>query len=200
MFESIKSYSPVKQNFIWIAEYYNGGISEFDIKTKKANSFYNINKNKLQRFGLIGNGNKMWFECYRGPFNINGNVYNVGYRIKDKGYCLTGQDMFQRDIIAYKKAVSDISFKKNIQAGNVVNKIVGYYFGYKTEFKIDDIIFKFKPIICIPVNQSLYIDIHLVSNKDLEGKLLFVKNDKIIDTVFAPLKENVTGGIQWVLR
>jgi hypothetical protein len=197
MFGKIKPYSPVDQNYIWIAEYYSGGISEFDLETKEGNSFYDIDKSKLQRFGLIGKGKKMWFECYRGPFNINGDVYNLAYRL-DKIYMLTGQDMFQRDIITYKKAIADIDLTK--RAGSSKSRIVGYYFGYKTEFKIDGIKFNFKPIVCIPVGQPMYIDIHLVANRDLEGELLFIKNDEIIDTIYAPLKKDVAGGIQWRLR
>src|SRR5690606_4680666 len=98
MFGKMKPYSPVIQDYIWVAEYYGGGISEFDLETKESNSFYDIDKSKLQRFGLIGKGKKMWFECYRGVFNINGNVYELIYRT-NKDYKLTGQDMFYRDII-----------------------------------------------------------------------------------------------------
>lgn len=198
MFGKMKPYSPVAQDYIWVAEYYGGGISEFDLETKESNSFYSIDKNKLQRFGLIGKGDKMWFECYRGSFNIKGNVYELVYSINGKKYKLTGQDMFQRDIITYKQAISDIDLTK--RAGSSESMIVGYYFGYKTEFKIDDIIFNFKPIISIPINQHMYIDIHLVASKDLKGELLFVKNGEIIDTIYAPLTKDVAGGMQWILR
>ena len=194
MFGNIKPYSPVTQDYIWVAEYYGGGISEFDLETKESNSFYDIDKSKLQRFGLIGKGKKMWFECYRGVFNINGNVYELIYRT-DKDYKLTGQDMFYRDIITYKQAIADIDLTKRV--GSSESKIVGYYFGYKTELKIDDITFNFKPIISIPINKPMYIDIHLVANKDLKGELLFVKNGDIIDTIYAPLKKDVAGGIKW---
>lgn len=197
MFGSIKPYSPVEQDYIWVAEYYRGGVSEFDLETKESNSFYSIDKNKLQRFGLIGKGQKMWFECYRGPFNINGNIYELIYKA-DREYKLTGQDMFQRDIITYKKAIATIDLSK--RAGSSKSQIVGYYFGYKTEFKIDDVIFNFKPIISILVDQSMYLDIHLVADKDLKGELLFVKNGKIIDTIYAPLQKDVAGGMKWRLR
>ncbi len=197
MFGSIKPYSPVEQNYIWVAEYYSGGLCEFDLETKESNSFYDIDKNKLQRFGLIGSGKKMWFECYRGTFNIEGNIYELVYRT-DKAYKLTGQDMFQRDIITYKKAVSDIDLTNRV--GSASSKIVAYYFGYKTEFKVDDITFNFKTIICVPINQPMYIDIHLVADRDLEGELLFIKNNKIMDTYYAPLKKDVAGGMQWILR
>lgn len=195
MFGKIDPYSPGEQDYIWIAEYYGGGISEFE--NKESNSFYDIDKSRLQRFGLVGKGNKMWFECYRGPFNINGDVYELVYKT-DRDYKLTGQDMFQRDIITYKKAISDIDLTKRM--GSAGSRIIAYYFGYKTEFTLDDITFNFKPIICVPINRPMYIDIHLVADKDLEGELLFIKNNKIMDTVYAPLTKDVAGGMQWILR
>lgn len=199
MFGNIKPYSPVKQEYIWVAEYYGGGVSEFDLETKESNSFYDIDKSKLQRFGLIGNGHKMWFECYRGVFNIKGSRYDLVYKIGDKEYKLTGQDMFQRDIITYKKVIADADVKGK-RVGDFSSQIVSYYFGYKTEFTVDDITFNFKPIICVPINQPVYIDIHLVADRDLEGELLFIKNNKIMDTVYAPLTKDVAGGMQWILR
>lgn len=197
MFSRIKPYSPVEQDYIWVAEYFNGYLSEFDFETKKSNSFYDIDKKQLVRFGLIGKGKKMWFECYRGVFNIDGNVYELTYRT-DKDYRLTGQDMFYRDIITYKQAIADIDLTKRV--GSSESKIVGYYFGYKTELKIDDITFNFKPIVSIPINEPMYIDIHLVASRNLKGELLFVKNGEIIDTIYAPLKKDVAGGIKWILR
>ena len=106
--------------------------------------------------------------------------------------------MFQRDIITYKKAISDIDLTKRM--GSAGSRIIAYYFGYKTEFTLDDITFNFKPIICVPINQPMYIDIHLVADKDLEGELLFIKNNKIMDTIYAPLTKDVAGGMQWILK
>lgn len=198
MFGNVIPYSPVEQDYIWLAEYYSGGISEFDLETKEDNSFHDIGKDKLQRFGLIGKGKKMWFECYRGLFNINGDVYELVYKT-DKEYKLTGQNMFQRDIITYKKAIAEAEIKGK-RAGKFSSKIVAYYFGYKTEFTVDDITFNFKPIICVPIKQLVYIDIHLVVNRDLKGELLFIKNNKVMDKVYAPLTKDVAGGMQWILR
>lgn len=40
--------SPVSQAYVWIADYYDGTyLSEFDLQTQQANSFYTINKDKL---------------------------------------------------------------------------------------------------------------------------------------------------------
>lgn len=195
MFENVKGYSPVSQDFIWLADYYNGYLSEFDFDTKHENSFYNIEKNRLQRFGLLGNGMKMWFECYRGSFNVNGRIYDVAYKNGDKLYMLTGQDVFQRDIITYKKAYADLKLK-----GKAENKIVAYYFGYKSELNIDDIKFNFKPIVVIPLNKPVHFKIHLVANRDMNGSILIKKNGKFIEDIPAPIKANVGGELTWVVR
>ena len=195
MFDKFKSYSPVKQDMIWIAEYDKDNyLSEFNFENKKENSFYDIEQDEVNRFGLIGGGYKMYFDKNSGQFNICNRQYDIGYKLNNTIYLLTKQELFPRDIITYKQAVSEINGQMNTP------QIVSYYFGYKTEFTVDDITFNFKPIICVPINQPVYIDIHLVANKDLEGELLFIKNNKIMDTVYAPLTKDVAGGMQWILR
>ena len=55
-FKSIKPFSPVEnRDFIWVAEYADGTLfPEFDFQTKEFNNFYNIKKNELLGFGLVG--------------------------------------------------------------------------------------------------------------------------------------------------
>ena len=58
MFKTCKASSPVAQDLIWMAEYDNNYLSEFDLETKQENSFYDIDKNELKRFGLLGAATK----------------------------------------------------------------------------------------------------------------------------------------------
>lgn len=186
----------VTQEYIWVAEYYNGFLYEFE-NEELENSFYDIERERLQRFGLVGK-DRMWFECYRGTFNLLGNTYDLIYKWGDRVIPLTGMDMFQRDIITYKKAYAEAEISK--KRGTFTNKIVAYYFGYKSEFEIEGIKFNFKPIICKSVGGELYLDLHLVSSENLDGDLYILKNGEVIEKFNAPLVKNMAGGVQWEVR
>ena len=55
--------APTRQPFAWVAEYINGTyLSEFDYITKQENNFYDIDRNSLVRFGLVGDGVSAYFE------------------------------------------------------------------------------------------------------------------------------------------
>lgn len=195
MFEKIESHTNIdSQDMIWLAEYKEDGyLTEFDLKTKKSNSFYDIDQDRVKRFGLVGSGHKIWFEKDEGSFHVSGREYDVGYKIDGTLHLLTKQELHNRDIITYKQAISEVN------GTSAESRIVGYYVGYKLEFKADDINFNFKPIISVPVSQAMYVDIHLVADKKLDGKLVIIKNGEIIDELDAPLEKDVAGGLQWKL-
>lgn len=200
MFNRCDSVSPVLQDFIWVAEYYNGYTSEFDFITRKENSFYNINREKLVRFGLIGKRLKMWFECYRGTFNVAGKRFDIVYKEGDTLYYLTGQDVYHRDIITFKQAYSDAVFGGRAKKGKFKSTIIAYFFGYKSELKIKDVTFNFKPIVKVSADGKIFLDLHLVADRDLNGELLFLREGNLIESFSAPLEKNVGGGMCWIIK
>ena len=55
-FSEVNAVSPIPtQPFVWMAEYFSGGLAEFDLATGTENNFQDIDRDKLLRFGLIGN-------------------------------------------------------------------------------------------------------------------------------------------------
>lgn len=195
MFAKIDGRSPVAQDFIWLAEYYDGThLAEFDFQTKEENSFYEIQRNKLIRFGLIGHRMKLFFEV-DGIFNLNGKTLGLIYRTKEKDYYLTGHYGKYKDIITYKDAES--SFLPN--GGVTSPRINQYNFGYKAEITIDDVTFNVKPIIKIPFNQPVYLNLWLVANKKLNGELVIKYGNRESKVIKAPLKKGVGGEINWII-
>ncbi|SNS21584.1 hypothetical protein SAMN05446037_100663 [Anaerovirgula multivorans] len=202
MFRDCPNFSPVSQDYVWLAEYYKGGLAEFDFETIRENSFYDIEKEKLVRFGLVGRKKKMWFECSRGTFNILGKRVDIRYRTKDNIYELTNQNMYQRDIITYKRAYSETNVGGRKKKGKFLNGIISYSFGYKSEMVIGETTFNFKPIVTLPHGRDneYILTVHLVSDRDLNGCLEFVNGDRVLDSFEAPLIANVGGELNWEVK
>lgn len=198
MFKDCPSYSPVAQDYIWLAEYYKGYLSEFEFDTKKENRFYDIEKEKLVRFGLVGRNKKMWFECSGGTFNLLGKRIDIQYRAGDDIYKLTNQSVHQRDIITYKRAVSEASVGGR-SGGTMSNRILSYSFGFKTEMETGGATFNFKPIVTLPhgVDGNYILTVDLMANKDIDGKIELLRGGEVMASHEAPLKQNITGRIHW---
>lgn len=197
IFSSSNGMSPVvEQDFIWVGEYMDGThLAEFDFKTKKENSFYQLKTKNLIRFGLIGHGMRLFFE-YDGIFNLNGAVYELIYRTKNKDYYLTGHSGKYHDVITYKDAESSLRLD-----GRTTKPLINQYnFGYKAQIKVDDITFSLKTLVKIPFNQPVYMNIWLVADKKLNGKLIIRRNGRDVAEFAAPLKKGVGGEVNWVVR
>lgn len=194
-------FSPVKQrDFIWLAEYYDSKyLTEFDFETGKQNDFYLIDKSKLIKFGLIGHGYKFNFNITGGIFDLLGRKISFIYKVNNKYIYLTNKNIIYNDIITYKSAYSDFDpFGKKLQSNNY--SIYQYNFGYKIQLYFENIIFNFKAICHIPLNQAIYLGIKLVIDQRLDGELLILKNEAIIEQVKAPLEEGVSGTFNWVVK
>jgi hypothetical protein len=191
--------SPVEQEYVWYSENVNGEIySEFDFKTKKENSFYNIDKKNIVRFGLIGEGKKLYYEINSGIFKLNGKMVEIIYKTDNFEYYLTGQNDLYRDLITYKDAESIITLNKS---GTSRSSIIQFNFGYKTNLEINGAKFNFKPIVSIPRNKNfVYMNIRLTCNQNLNGKLLIKRNGVIVEEIEAPLRKNVGGELNWILN
>lgn len=184
------------QDFMWVADYVDGNyLLEFD-RYNKENSFYMIKKSQLLKFGLVGCGHKMYFNTMDGTFEISGRKIELQYVDEnDNTYNLTGSGEFYNDILQYKEAESN--FNPMDRGNKVKTNIQQFNFGYKQKLNINGVNFNLKVICKIPYNSPIYLEITLTSNKQLNGKLLIKRNNKIIDIINAPLKRNIKGMVNW---
>ncbi|NKI24717.1 hypothetical protein HFN20_26555, partial [Paenibacillus dendritiformis] len=127
--------SPVAQSFIWVAEYADGThLAEYNFDNGKANSFYHIDKTKLIRFGLIGEGSQIYFDVGNGVFTMNGHRLSLSYSASSREYPLTGRTFLYNDIITYKNAVSDAKLiTAGGEGGAFSDPITPYHIGHQKQ-------------------------------------------------------------------
>lgn len=202
VFTNIGGHSPVGQDFVWLAEYVDGThLSEFDFSTKEENSFYDIQKEKLIRFGLVGHGLKLFNEA-SGIFNLSGQEIVAAYKYDGKEIPLMGSIRHKyNDIIAYKDAESVTSIRPIPgTGGTMVNRINQFNFGYKTSLHIDGVNFNFRALCCVPFNNSMYMNFRLVADQELDGTLVIYKNGLPVEEFTAPLSAQVGGELNWIVK
>lgn len=201
MLPDIKPHSPVPylRDFIWVAEYSDGTyLSEYDFLTKNENSFYSIRKQDAIRFGLFGHGYKFYYETFGGYFIIPVGIIDLVYKVKDKEYDLTRQNIFYNDLITYKKAESTFnpSGFGHISGSNIVE----YVFGYKQKLSFDDIDLNLKVLFKIPFGMPMYFTVRLVANREVEGKLQIKRDGIVAEEIDAPLSKDIGGEYNWVVN
>lgn len=190
--------SPVQQDFIWLGEYYDGThLAEFDFLTKKENNFYDLDRQRLIRFGILGHGMHLYYEVHGGVLKLNGQMVELMYRDGEKEYFLTGRQQMFRDIITYKDA--EAFFNPN-NGRTVKGNITAFNFGYKEQLQIDGVDFGVKVICTVPFNQPAFLTIRLLAGKEMNGELVVRKNNKEVLTLNAPLRQGVGGEVKWVIK
>ncbi|MEK4006321.1 hypothetical protein [Paenibacillus sp. FSL H3-0333] len=197
-------FSPVKelQNFVWIAENVDGSyLSEYNFDDRKENSFYQINKNELIRFGLIGMGSQIYFDVANGIFNINKNRIQISYIADGIEYPLTGRAILYNDITQYKDAIGDAKLLSKTASGRIKGHITQHVIGYKKPMQIEDVNIHFKNLLHIPQDKNIppYLEIKISVDKDLDGELVFRVNGLIANRIHAPLIKNQAGVYNWEL-
>lgn len=186
----------INMPFNWIADYFDGTyLSEYDFQTHKHNDFYLINQNNTLRFGLIGQGMKFFFENSDGSFYINGRYIDIGYEVNGETYILTNNNN-KKDLITYKQAHTSYN-KDTILQKTVIDSI---NFGYKTLYSNKNIECYFQPVVSLPFNDKAYIQVKITSKKDLDGNLVFISKNKVVEKFHAPLKANQAGQINWTIK
>lgn len=205
-FQKSNGYAPngLTQDFTWLAEYIDSTyMSEFDYRTLTKNDFYLINRFNLAKFGLVGQGMKLFFDVNTGMFNLNDHVLNFSYATEDNEYRFTGSNAhgFYSDIITFKDAHSDADLTNNTISRGYSTNIHQYNFGYKKKFAFDDgTIFNFQVLVCLPYNKPAYVEIKIVPNKNLDGNLLIKKVGAMTEKIEAPLNKEYAGICQWIIR
>lgn len=195
------SNSPVGQDFIWVAEYPDGThLSEFCFNTQKENSFYHIDRAKLFRFGLVGHGQKMYFER-DGIFNVAGRRLQFFYEVDGQRLPLSGDYKYNvNDIITFKDAEASGLMSGFSGGGSLSNRITQYSLGYKSNININGINFHFKPIIKLPLNSPAMLNLWLVADRKLDGKLVITNNGVVAFETKAPLEPNIGGELNWIIQ
>ncbi|MCM3289897.1 hypothetical protein M3661_07110 [Paenibacillus sp. MER 180] len=194
--------SPVAQSFIWVAEYYdNTHLSEYNFDNKRANSFYHINKNKLIRFGLIGEGSQIYFDVGNGVFTLNEHRLSLSYVTSNQEYPLTGRTFLYNDIITYKNAVSDAKlFYAGSHDGRFSSTITQFNVGYKKKMQLHNANIDYQCILSIPYEEAAFFQIKITSDIDLDGKLVIRRNGRVADEIAAPLKAKHAGMMNWTIK
>lgn len=185
-------YSPVQQDFVWCAEYADGtDYWEFDPHTKAENAFIGIRRKDLIRFGLIGQGAKMYFEVYGGYFKIAGHLIELSFVQNDQVYPLTGLSVMYHHILTFKHAVADL-----ISYNRTKPSIQEYMFGYEQEVMIDGLPVTLRVLCHVPFKQPLYFSFELKTSEPIKGKLRVHKN-RTTDEFDAELEANEQGVLNW---
>ncbi|MGG0667636.1 hypothetical protein ABE073_03815 [Lederbergia citrisecunda] len=186
----------LKIPFNWVADYFDGTyLSEYNFSNGQPNSFYSIKQTQAIRFGLIGQGMKFFFESSDGSFNLNGRRIDIAYEVDGKQYFLTNNAL-KKDFITYKQAHTNFNNKSGIQRSNLDS----IDFGYKALYKKDDIEMFFQPIVSLPFNSSVCMEVKLTSDRNLNGDIVFYSRNKEVQRFHAPLEAYVSGQINWTVK
>lgn len=185
------------QKFIWVAEYDDGTfLREFNDDGSE-NSFYDIKRDRLKKFSLVGCGKSYGFDCRTGVFSINGEELRVRF-IADNGDCFEfmGQSGPYNDIIQYKEASTAFNLLQN----RVVDKIDSHNIGWKAKFIFEQVTFHVKFILSVsPDGDCEYIYVWLVADKYLRGVIEFQLGDRR-QQFPASLGNGMGGEIRWTLK
>lgn len=205
MIELLQGKSPINQGMIWVADYADGTyLFEYDRDTKKENKFYDIDRKKLIKFGLIGHDYNCHYDVFGGIFNINGRRINVRLITETDVHLLTEQNLLYNDIIAFKNASAKIDLTAKILHGEDLSlirqstsNIDCFNVGYKQKIHSNGVNFYFQAIASFPYDSIPHIKLKITSDQDLHGKLIvMVDNSTGLDSI-VNLKANIGGTINW---
>ncbi|MEK4025529.1 hypothetical protein [Sporosarcina sp. FSL W7-1283] len=196
IFNNNKAPQAINIPFNWVADYFDGSyLSEYDFQSHKPNNFYTVKQDFTLRFGLIGQGMKMYFDNTDGSFHLNGRKVDIVYEFEGKQYVLTCNNE-KKDFITYKQAFTEYNNREGRQRSNIES----INFGYKTVYKKDDIEMFFQPVVSLPFDSKAFIEIKLTSNKEMNGELVFISRRKEIERFKAPLQVNTSGNMKWTIK
>lgn len=184
--------------FNWNADYANGkNYAEYDLLTHKKNDFYLIQKNQVIRFGLFGQGMKLYFEMADGSFSLNGKRIEIEYIDENSEVYHLTTNFADKDLITYKEAYADYNNVQGIQKSSIKS----INFGYKTKYEKEGVQLFFQPIVSLPLeNESPFIEVKLTSNKSMDGHLVFKHRGVEIERFPAPLEVNKAGQLNWTIK
>ncbi|MED4889023.1 hypothetical protein MKY88_24310 [Lysinibacillus sp. FSL R7-0073] len=194
MFEKSLDFKAINIPYNWNVDYWDGThLSEYDEQTRIKNDFYEINKDSIARFGLFGCGSKYFYEDSDGSFNLKGKRVEIFYEVDGRQYRVGSH---QKDPITYKRAYADYNNVQGPQRSNIES----IHFGYKTRIENGDIKLFYQSVVALPAFTSVFIEVKLSANKDLNGDLVFKVKGKEVERYRAPLKAGKAGQINWTVK
>lgn len=187
-FSTVKPQSPVDQAFIWLAEYVDGqSLTEFDLVNGVEHEFTEIDQPAVTRFGLIGQGVKVWFERSTGAFNVAGQ--HVAFVFTDAvDHALPGSA--QLDLITYKRAEFDVKTRRS--------EVSGFYVGYKTFTNVAGGAW-FKAIVSLNAGEVPFVDTTTTFTHDVTGCLSMYVNFKKFASVDITAKRGESANVKFAL-
>lgn len=183
----------LRQRLIWLAKYDEGFLSEFDLKDQSIeNGFVDIEKDRVNSFGLISDKDQFFFDVKTGSFYIFGKRIDIKYKTDNKTVFITDVES-KRDIITYKKAFAIFSTSQKEETSGITE----FIFGYKSKLSFDNIEMHVKILIHIENKDVLSpsIEVSVTSSEDIDGYLEFYTNKTKVAEFEAPLKKNQNGSI-----
>lgn len=192
-FGNTKKYLAAHTPFNWLAEYNdNTFLCEYD-KNYKKQDFYSIEQYKLDKFGMIGDGMEFYYDEL-GRFNINGKPIEIFLEVEGKEYELTNSK--NKDCIQFKHASSTYANRN----GRGVEELISLNFGYKTILDYGDLQFYFSPIVVLPMQGKVHIEVKITANKTIDSELIFKSNGVEIDRGVVDLEINKRNVIHWIFK
>jgi hypothetical protein len=140
------------------------------------NDFFSIDKNMLLNFGLVGRGNRTYFNS-KGQFIFNGIPLDFQIESETNIYTLTNMNENYTNIIQYKNAYAVISMS---ESGSCKSTISQYNFGYEIPLVLSDKNINFKVVCAVPYDKPIHFKITLTSDKILEGNLVAIMGNRRI--------------------
>ena len=186
--------SPIpSQPFMWIAEYTNGSeLREFNKKGKEGN-FYDIDKDRLARFALVGRKTKIGYDTVDGVLQIFGKAYGFFLGEGDKITPITGiKGEVYNDIIQYKGFYADMNFAApGVQSGPVKAVVNSFHLGWKKTINTPKGLLHFKAVIVIELGVGIRIEMKVTPEFDYNGALILSTNEGTGETF---VSENLKKG------
>jgi len=180
----------------WAVDYTDGThMLEYEQDTDIKNDFYKIEQDKVERFGLYGNGQQFYFNNSDGSLMLDGRRLDIGYEAGGKLYMLTINEN-KKDLITYKDAYVDYS---NIQ-GEQSPEVSSINFGYKTVYSNENLNINFQPIVSLPFGESAYVQVKIMSEKYVDGYLVFYSRNREVERFHAPLEAGLSGQMSWTIK
>lgn len=184
--------SPVGEirSFVWCAEYEDGThLAEFDHKLQET-KFSEIQKDKVERFGIFGRGVKLSFSTKDGIFDIANKKVEI-YIQEDNGnrINITGRlDVDYKDIITFKHFYQDHDALSGRPVGGLITDM--FFFGYKNTFIDQGRTIHAKVIFNLPFGTIMKFGYRFVCKDRIKGKLVVLNDGLIVDKVDIEIGED----------
>lgn len=127
----LNNFSPMEslgQKFIWKATYDDGSIIyEFE-QDGKENQYNDLDKNKINKFAIIGNGGEIWFSMSDGIIHLDGGRdLTISLEIDNKTYDITNLSKENyKSIEQYKKGECFFSTNEKVSKMTPYEHYIGY--------------------------------------------------------------------------